>query len=618
MKFLDHYNDELRHLREAGARFAKDHPQVAAELGLQPDSGSDPFIERLLEGVAWLTARVQSRMEREGVEFAQQAMARVAPLFQSATPSLSVLALHPDLSSPEAFRAQTIARASTVAAQLPGRAQPVQWSTARPVTLWPLRLRQAECARSLSDIPATLGQALHSAQAVLRLRFSLEGAARLGQLQQTGAEPLHLMLCGDAPRAFSLHRAVLADTREWFAVVSGAHGEQLVALPRNSLRMAGLEDCESLLPVEMGALPGLRLLREYFAQPARFLGIEMDVLQRLAALAPAARAFDLVFALDRVPLKLLGDVDASQFRLFATPVINLYDKRLDPVPYDPRKTAQWIPVDRLRPSAYHLWSLKELHISRKDHQLLAARPALESSGYLGAATVARYSLQREPGATATGERRDRVDPLDSHDCVSIALTPSSMGLDDINSLLCKGLVADRGWRTQGLLDAVFQLNEARAVQRIECLWPASQPRAIPEPLASWAAVSHLGQNPLSLQRPQRQEVTDRLLQGIALASAADNANDRQRLESLRSGYLSGGFAKAARTNPIAWVRSTRLELDISEAHHPDEGAWLFGRVLAHALAESVALNDALEVTLKLNGETVSQHSNTSNLQGRLQ
>lgn len=617
MKFLDHYNDELRHLREASTRFAKDHPQVASELGLHPDSTSDPFVERLLEGVAYLTARVQSRMEREGVEFAQQAMARVAPLFQRATPSISVLAFHPDTTSPEAFRAQTIARGSTVQAQIPGRTRPVLWTTARPVTLWPLSLKEVECARSITHILASLDQALTNAQGVLRMRFQLEGAATLGDLASGSSVPLHLMLAGDAPRAFLLHRTLVSDTREWFAVVRGEQGEQVLEMPLSALCITGMDESESLLPCDIGAMPGLRLLREYFAQPARCLGVALDCLQRLAQAAPHARSFDLVFALRHAPTRLLGEVNSSQFRLFATPVINLYAKRLDPVPYDARQTAQWIPVDRLRPADYHLWSLTEVHVSRKDHGLVAAQQAMDTAGYNATPVAARYNLQRETNAVATGERTDRMDPLDSHDRISVALQGQATGLDDISSLLTKGLVADRGWRTQSLQDATFQLTEARAIKRIECLWPASPPRGMPDTAANWNAVSQIGQTPLAVQDPARTDVTDRIAQVLALAADADNANDRQRLGSLRTAHLSSGFAKAARTNPIAWVRCSRLELDISESHHPDEGAWLFGRVAGQALAESVSLNDAFEVTLKLNGDTVSVHSNTQTMNGRL-
>jgi len=97
MSFLDHYNDELRQLREAGARFSKEHPQVASELGLHPEAITDPFVERLLEGVAYLSARVQTRLDRECAEFAQQALGRICPLFMAATPVISTFAFHPDL-----------------------------------------------------------------------------------------------------------------------------------------------------------------------------------------------------------------------------------------------------------------------------------------------------------------------------------------------------------------------------------------------------------------------------------------------------------------------------------------------------------------------------------------
>ena len=616
-RFLDHYNEELRHLRESGQRFAIDHPQVASELGMYEGSAADPFVERLLEGVAFLTARIQSRLDREGVEFAQQAMARVAPLFSCSTPSMTVIALHPDTTSPDLHRVQTIPRGSIFHAQLPGRSRPVTWSIARATTLWPMRLEKVECTRSLSDIPSRLAQALTGAHSVLRMRFLLEGMSTLGSIVNGAVGPLHLTLCGDAPRAYLLHRTILSDTRSWYVVISDDRSEHVVEMPRSLLRMSGLADAESLLPGDIGALPGLRLLREYFAQPARFLAVELDVMNRLASLVPRARSFDVVLALRSVPAGLLGEVDASHMRLFATPAINLFPKRLDPVPYDARKVEQWIPVDRLRPNDYHLWRLSELRVCRKDHTTLEARDALEATGYGGDANVPRYSLQRELGTLSMGGGRDQSDPLVTRDYVSISLPHGPVQVDDVASLISKGYVVDRGWHPRSMHEASFQLTEAYPVKQIECLWPASQPRRIPDASLTWNAVSQIGQSPLALQSHNRHSVTERILQTVALACDLNDANDKQRLESIRDVHIYGGFSKAARTNPMAWVRCTNLQIDISDSHHPDGGAWLFGRVVSQALAESVSLNDAFEVTLMLDGETVSVHTNSDDPNGSL-
>ncbi|MBN3817149.1 type VI secretion system baseplate subunit TssF, partial [Paraburkholderia sp. Se-20369] len=481
MSFLDHYNDELRQLRDAGARFAKEHPQVASALGLHPDAVTDPFVERLLEGVAYLSARVQSRLDRECAEFAQQALGRVCPLFMAATPAISSFAFHPDLASPEAFRGSTLPRGSLVSARLPGRKLPVTFATARDVRLLPLRIAKVECSRSLNGLPSQLAQRLASSQAVLRFRFELEGVSTIGELGrgEAGFAPLHLSLAGDLPRAYALHQALLASSSAWFAVVPTRRGDEVLTLPAAGIRLSGVDDAEALLPLELGGLPGLRLLREYFAQPTRLLGVYLDALGTIAAIDPSARSFELFFALREVPNGLVGEVDANQFRLFATPAINLYSKRFDPVPYDPNLTEQWIPVDRMSPAAHHLWGLTEVRVCESNGKSHAARSVLETVGYERRDEAIRYSLRREHVSFADGARRDRVDPLASHDLIAVSTFGDTVELDDIASISGKALVADRDWRPSALLDAELSLLDPAAVQRIECLWPASAPRGMP-------------------------------------------------------------------------------------------------------------------------------------------
>ena len=56
--FLDYYRENLAHLRESSGEFAAEFPKIAARLELTAENCQDPFVERLLEGTAFLAARV--------------------------------------------------------------------------------------------------------------------------------------------------------------------------------------------------------------------------------------------------------------------------------------------------------------------------------------------------------------------------------------------------------------------------------------------------------------------------------------------------------------------------------------------------------------------------------
>ena len=55
-RLLKHYEGELTFLRDMGAEFAESYPKIAARLGMDGVEVQDPYVERLLEGVAFLSA----------------------------------------------------------------------------------------------------------------------------------------------------------------------------------------------------------------------------------------------------------------------------------------------------------------------------------------------------------------------------------------------------------------------------------------------------------------------------------------------------------------------------------------------------------------------------------
>ena len=58
--FSKYYQSELAYLREMGRAFGLANPSVA---GLLVERGADPDVERLLEGFAFLTARIRERVD---------------------------------------------------------------------------------------------------------------------------------------------------------------------------------------------------------------------------------------------------------------------------------------------------------------------------------------------------------------------------------------------------------------------------------------------------------------------------------------------------------------------------------------------------------------------------
>ena len=96
-RLLTYYNRELQYLRELGGEFAKQFPKIAGRLGLDAFECADPSVERLLEGFAFLAARVQLKIDAEFPRFTGHLLEMVYPHYLAPTPSMAVVQLQPSL-----------------------------------------------------------------------------------------------------------------------------------------------------------------------------------------------------------------------------------------------------------------------------------------------------------------------------------------------------------------------------------------------------------------------------------------------------------------------------------------------------------------------------------------
>src|SRR5437868_9703142 len=172
-RLLHHYNSELKHLRETAAEFAREFPKIAGRLALDKDAKEicpDPYVERLLEGFAYLAARVHLKLDAEFPRFTQALLETVYPHYLSPVPSMSVVRFEIDPQQPALAAGVPVPRGTALKSNLgKGERTPCVFQTAQEVTLLPLRVLEARYfTRDLQELnlPADLG-----ARAALRLRL---------------------------------------------------------------------------------------------------------------------------------------------------------------------------------------------------------------------------------------------------------------------------------------------------------------------------------------------------------------------------------------------------------------------------------------------------------------
>src|ERR1700709_1736482 len=95
-RLLRLYESELAFVRDMGSEFARDFPKIAARLNLGSLEVADPFVERLLEGFAFLAARVQLKLEAEFPTFTQSLLQMVYPHYMAPTPSMAIVKITPE------------------------------------------------------------------------------------------------------------------------------------------------------------------------------------------------------------------------------------------------------------------------------------------------------------------------------------------------------------------------------------------------------------------------------------------------------------------------------------------------------------------------------------------
>lgn len=600
-RLLGHYNRELQHVREMGAEFAREFPKVAGRLGLEQFDCADPYVERLLEGFAFLAARVQLKLDDEFPRFTQHLLQMVYPHYIAPVPSMLVAQFSPNLNEGALQKGYPIPRGTSIRAQIPkGEQTACEFTTAHDLQLWPLKLTQIEYLPNPSAVGNLGIPPVPGVKSGLRLRLQTTAGLKFNQL---ALNRLALFLRGTPVIRHGLYEQLLSNSVSVVVQPIAKPAAWRVFLDRSPVERMGFSDSQALLPHSPRSFHGYRLLQEFFVFPERYLFAEICGLQRAFSSADDAE-LDIVVLFNRVHPPLVNSVDVSHFGLHCVPAINLFSRRADRIHLSQETTEYHIVSDRTRPMDYEVYSVDEVKGYGDGNQgeqeflpFYATRDAWHSKH------SAYYSLRRQKRLLSSRQKRQgtRASYIGSELFISLVDANSAPFSSDLKQAGLKLRCSNRDLpllMPLGAADTDLSLQIGAPVEAIRCIEGPTRPRpSVSEGETAWKIISHLSLNYLSLLDGDHGKGTAALRELLSLYADQSDPVVRKQIEGVVAIDARRAVRRLGGGGPIVFGRGLEIHLQLEDAAFEGCGTFLLGSVLEEFFARYVSINSFTETTL---------------------
>ncbi len=641
-RLLGLYTTELRHLRETAAEFGRDHPKIAQRLLLDvdgKDACADPYVERLLEGFAFLAARVHLKLDAEFPRFTQGILETVYPDYLCPVPSMAMVKFSPEEQEESLAAGVTIKRGTLLRSQLgKGERTACTFRTAHDVRLLPVKITDATYfTQRLAELnlPPEL-----KAKAALRLRLKKTIPNSFAEIR---LDPFSVYLRGPDQIPSEIYEQIFAHKTRLIVQAPGTRGRVLASRSPDCIRRCGYAPEQALLPTAPQGFEGYRLLKEYFSFPQRFLFCEFagfgDALAQVKG-----EEVDLIVVLDAADTGLEGQVDASCFELFCTPTINLFEKTLDRINISGRVSEFHVVPDRHRALDFEIYRISSLmghgDTPDQDREFLPFYKArdmdLDARAFYTTNRVQRLFSDRE---RLTGRRTSYAGTDLFISIVDGDMAPYSPNLRQLG---VKALCTNRHLPIQMFKNTMreetaeerdkpkrpadeelrtndFTMELSAPVSSIRILQGPTVPRPslvltgqnqetgkagssqksgspVPSGRFAWRVISHLSLNYLSLLDGS-ESGAEGLREVLRLYADPQDRQMSKQIDGLRNVRHKAVFRRVETPGPITFARGLEITLMFDESAFEGQGVFVLGAVLEQFFTRHVALNSFTETVI---------------------
>ena len=600
---LEYYDEELRHLREVSGEFAREFPKVAGKLGIDQFECADPYVERLLEGFAFMAARVRLKLDAEFPQFTEEMLGIVYPDYLAPLPSAVVVEFTPDRHEAGLASGFRVASGTSLRSAIPpGEQTACEYRLAHAVDLYPLAVEAFDYLPSVGAIAALGVKVPAGVRSGLRLRLATTAGIPVRDLE---LDALRIFLRGGEGIAGKLYELLIRDPRA--LVVRGSGGEIVGVVDANTFVSAlGFSEEEAMLPNAPASFEGYRLLREYFLMPERFLFVGLSHfgghLKRTAG-----STVELIVLLGSHAPELEGIVSATNVTLFAAPAVNLFAKRADRINVTGGEREYHVVVDRARPLDFEVFAIEEVkgYLTAGASELVFT-PMYQAPVIGSDATHdgTHYTTRRTPRLVSSAQRRrgPRSGYTGSEVYLSVVDGKSPPINPELHQLSVRALCTNRDLplaMAVGRNASDFTLESGAPVETVKVLAGPTRPQAAQaHGETAWRLINHLSLNYASLVENQAEDGALPLRRVLGLYADANEPHVRRMLEAVINVSTRPVVRRIGPIGQIVAARGIEVTVVCDESGFTGTGVFLFGAVLERFIAKYASINSFTETVVR--------------------
>jgi type VI secretion system protein ImpG len=631
-EFLDLYNRELQLLNEQAREFAGEYPGIAERLGGLMGDRIDPMIGGLLEGAAFLAARVQLKLKHEFPEFTSNLLEQLVPHYLAPTPSALLAKVIPPFGEKALRDGRFIPRGSHLDASFRqlGRQIACRYRLCSDIVVWPFELVGAEYFASPAPLQA-LGASIGSvALAGMRLTFTHRFASRMEdepsdaealtkpEMQFRGCRMtnLPLYLAGSEADSIALYEQLIGHCKGVYFRYLDEYGDAVVhRAPADSLQQVGFDRADALFPNDYRVFEGFDLLREFFVFPRKFLGFNLT---GLGEVMPKLRAktVDILFAFDEVNARLAAAVRPDMFAPYAAPAINLFEKTVDRIALKSNQHEYQVVPDRSHYLDFEPHRLLAVYAHFPGVQEKVPVQPLYAASMETTQRRARlnYTTRRLPRRRTVEEKRIGVSSDYVGTDMFISLSELG-GTDDgaaVAELSARALCSNRHLTEHvpiGVGGADFRLVDDFSLE-LQCVAGPTPPR---EPIVAqmrsrsetahtgtitWRLVNLLSTNHLGLVERGAGRNAQALQETLAMFAEMNDALTERRIRAVRQVDSRPVIRRVRERMGTGAARGIEITVTIDEKAFEGAGIFLLGAVLERFFAEYSGFNHFTQTVIR--------------------